>query len=219
MKIFLDTADRKAIATWAKTGIIDGITTNPTHLSKEGGNPKEVVKEICKMLPDKDISVEVTETEPKAVYEQAREIAKIASNVVVKIPCHADYYAIINQLVADGIKINATLVFTLVQSLFMSKLGVRYISPFVGRWDDIDVEGSDLIMEIRHMLDQYAYDTQLLAASLRGVRHVHMAILSGADVATLPITVLEKAMSHPLTDRGMEKFLSDWQKLGIKQFP
>lgn len=219
MKIFLDTADRKAIETWAKTGIVDGVTTNPTHLSKEGGNPTQVVKDICQILPDKDISVEITETDPKAVYEQAHKIAKIAPNVVVKIPCHANYYAIINQLVKEEIKINITLVFTLIQSLFMAKLGVRYISPFVGRWDDIDVEGSDLLIEVRHMLDQYQYDTQLLAASLRGVRHLHMAILSGADVATLPIDVLKKAIDHPLTDRGMEKFLADWKKLDIKKFP
>lgn len=219
MKLFLDTADRKAIEIWSKTGLINGVTTNPTHLSKEGGNPQQVVKEICQMLPQGDISVEVTEVEPKAVYEQARAIAKIANNVVVKVPCHMDYYATINQLVKDGIKVNITLVFTLVQSIFMAKLGVRYISPFIGRWDDIDVEGSELLFEVRSMLDQYNYQTQLLAASLRGVRHLHQAILAGADVATLPIDVLEKAMSHPLTDRGMAMFLADWQKLGIKQFP
>ena len=219
MKIFLDTANIEAIKTWNQTGIVDGITTNPTHLAKEGGDPKKVVLEICKLLPEKDISVEVTETEPEAVYKQAQQIAQLAKNIVVKIPCHQNYYAIIKKLVDEEIKINVTLVFTLAQSLFMSKLGVRYISPFVGRWDDIDVEGSDLLVEVRHMLDQYGYDTQLLAASLRGVRHLHMAILSGANVATLPITVLEKAIAHPLTDQGMEKFNSDWQKLGISQFP
>jgi transaldolase len=219
MKLFLDTADRKAIEKWSKTGIIDGVTTNPSHLSKEGSNPQQVVKDICQMLPHGDISVEITETTQKSVYEQAHAIAKIATNVVVKIPCHVDYYEIINQLVKDGIKINVTLVFTLIQSTFMAKLGVKYISPFVGRWDDIDVEGGELLFEIRSMFDRYNYQTELLAASLRGVRHLHTAILAGADAVTLPIDVLEKTMSHPLTNQGMDKFLTDWQKLGIKQFP
>lgn len=219
MKIFLDTADIKAIERFSPLGLIDGITTNPTHLAQNGGNPTEVIKKICRLLPHGDISVEVTEFEAKAVYQQAHALAKIAKNIVVKIPCHADYYAIINQLVKEGVNLNITLVFTLVQSTFMAKLGVKYISPFVGRWDDIDVEGSELLFEIRSMLDLYNYKTELLAASLRSVRHLHNAILAGADVATLPIDVLEKAMSHPLTNNGIAKFSSDWKKLGIKQFP
>lgn len=220
MKIFLDTADRKAIKKWVATGLVDGVTTNPSLLSKEGGDPKKVIEEICAMLPDGDISVEVTQTEPEAVYKQAQEIAAIAENIVVKIPCHADYYEVIKRLANEDVAINATLVFTLIQGLLMCKLGVRYISPFVGRWDDIDVEGIDLLYEMREMIDQYAFvKTELLAASLRHVRHFHKAISADADVATLPIDVLQKAMSHPLTDQGMEKFLADWQKLGIKKFP
>ena len=220
MKIFLDTADRRAIKKWAATGIIDGVTTNPSHLSKEGGDPKKVVEEICAMLPEGDISVEVTQTEPEAVYKQAREIAEIADNVVVKIPCHADYYEVIKRLVHEEIEINVTLVFTLIQALIMCKLDVQYISPFVGRWDDIDVDGMNVLYEMREMIDQYGFvETSLLAASLRHVRHLHEAILVGADAATVPVDVLEKVIAHPLTDQGMNKFLADWQKLGIKKFP
>ena len=219
MNIFLDTADREQIKKWVQAGIVDGITTNPTHLSKEGGDPKKVVKDICAMMKGKDVSVEVIESNPEAVYKQEKEIAKLANNIVVKVPCHADYYAVIKKLVDEEIKINVTLVFTLIQGLLMCKLGVRYISPFIGRWDDIDVDGIALLYEMRQMIDQYGYDTQLLAASLRHVRHVHQAILAGADVATLPIAVVEKITTHPLTDRGIEKFNADWQKLGIKSFP
>jgi transaldolase len=217
MKLFLDSADLKAIKKYAF--LIDGVTTNPSHLSKEGGDPKKQVIAISKLLPGKDVSIEVTEKDPKAVYKQAKEIARLGKNVVVKVPCHADYYEIIAQLVKDGVALNITLVFTLVQSLYMCKLGVKYISPFIGRWDDIDVDGAELLYEIRQMVDEYQYDTQILAASLRGVRHLHEAIMAGADVATVPVSALEQSMKHVLTDQGIEKFDADWKKLGIKQFP
>ncbi len=221
MKIFLDTADRQGIKKWAKTGIINGVTTNPTHLAKEGGDPKQVVLDICQMLPNGDISVEVTEKEPEAVYKQAREIAALSKNVVVKVPCAIEYYEIIKRLVQeDDINVNVTLVFTLVQGLMMCKLGVLYISPFVGRLDDIDVDGVDVLFALRPMIDKFAYlETQVLAASLRTVRHVHEAIDACAHAATVPLAVLEKMVHHPLTERGMERFLVDWQKLGIKKFP
>lgn len=219
MKLFLDTADVAAIARFSKTGLLDGVTTNPTHLSNAGGNPGAQVREIAALLPRGDVSVEVTETEPNNVYEQAKKIAEIADNISVKIPCHADYYDIIHRLVSEGVKINVTLVFTLAQSLFMCKLGVRYISPFVGRLDDIEEDGVKLLYEIRAMIDFYGYETQLLAASLRHTRHFHDAILAGADVATLPIKLFEQVITHPLTDRGMEQFNADWQKLGVRQFP
>lgn len=217
MKIFLDTADVEKIKQYSF--LIDGVTTNPTHLSKQGGNPVEVVKTICSLLPGKDVSVEITEKKPFDVYKQAKEIAKLSKNVVVKIPCHADYYSTIEKLVQEGTQINVTLVFTLVQSLYMCKLGVKYISPFIGRWDDIDVRGADLLPEIRYMVDEYAYKTQILAASLRNVRHIHDAILAGADAATIPVDVFATSMKHILTDQGIEKFDDDWKKLGIKQFP
>lgn len=219
MKLFLDTANVTEIKKWADTGLIDGVTTNPTHLAKEGIDPKKRVLEICNVLPEGEISVEVTETDPKKVYKQAKAIAALADNILVKVPCHRDFYPIIAQLVDEGVQLNITLVFSLVQSLFMCKLGVSYISPFIGRWDDIDVEGKDLLHELREVIDDYTYETQVLAASIRGVRHLHEAILAGADAATVPLNVLEKASRHLLTDRGIEKFNADWAKLGVKKFP
>ncbi len=219
MKLFLDTADVQEIRAWASTGLVDGVTTNPTHLAKEGKDPKKRVLEICSLLPEGEVSVEVTEQKPEKVYDQAKEIAALAQNILVKIPCHRDYYPIIAKLVDEGVKLNITLVFSLVQSLFMCKLGVTYISPFIGRWDDIDVEGKDLLFEIRSMIDDYTFETQLLAASVRGVRHLHEAILAGADVATVPLSVLEKATKHSLTQEGIAKFNADWATLGVKKFP
>lgn len=219
MQLFLDTANSKEIKKWYETGLIDGITTNPTHLAKEGGNPKDKVVEICRMMPECPISVEVTEKEPEAVYKQAKEIAQLADNIVVKIPCHRDYYPVIHRLVEEEIPLNITLVFSLIQSLLMCKLGVHYISPFIGRLEDIDVNGIELIADIRAMIDEYAYTTELLAASIRSVDHVHEVIKAGADVATVPVEIMQKMTSHPLTDKGMAQFLADWQKLGITTFP
>jgi len=220
MKIFLDTANLDNIKYWDKKGIIDGITTNPTLLSKEGGNINKLLKEICSIVSYGDVSIETTETDPEKVYTQAKEIANMANNVIVKIPCHKNYYAIIKKLIKEDIKINVTLVFTLIQGLMMCKLGVQYISPFIGRWDDIDVNGIKTIQELRIMIDEYNFkNTQIIAASIRHLRHFHDAILLGADVATVPTSVIEKATNHPLTDQGIEKFLYDWKKLGIKQFP
>ncbi len=219
MKLFLDTAHLKDIATWHELGIIDGVTTNPTLLSKESGDIKKLIKDICALMKGYDISVEVTETEPNAVYKQAKEIASLADNVVVKIPCQRNFYAVINKLTQEDIAINVTLVFTLIQGMVMAKLGVRYISPFIGRWNDIDVDGRVILEEMRHMIDEYRYNTEILAASIRTVRDVHDVILAGADVATLPVSIMEKMTEHPLTDKGMQLFMADWQKLGIKQFP
>lgn len=219
MKIFLDTANLEGIKKWAMTGLIDGVTTNPTHLSKEGGNPKEQILAICAALPEGEISVEVTEQDPDAVYKQAKDIAALAENIVVKIPCHHNYYQVIRRLAHEEIPLNITLVFSLVQGLMMCKLGVRYISPFVGRLDDIDVDGIELLPEMREMVDEYGFDTGILAASLRGVRHMHEAILAGADAATISLPVFEKMIEHPLTDQGIKTFSADWAKLGVRQFP
>lgn len=219
MKIFLDTANLAGIEKWAKTGLIDGVTTNPSLLSKEEKNPRDHILAICKALPKGQISVEVTEQEPEALYKQARDIASLAENIVVKIPCHYAYYEVIKRLADDDIPLNITLVFTLVQGLMMCKLGVRYISPFVGRWDDIDVDGVQLLAEMRTMVDQYSFETDILAASLRGVRQVHEAILAGADAATIGLPVIEKMVEHPLTNEGIKIFNSDWAKLGAHRFP
>jgi transaldolase len=219
MKIFLDTAHVASIQKLAATGLIAGVTTNPTHLSNEDGSPLDVVKKICALLPHGAISVEVTEQKPEEVYRQAQKIAKIAPNVVVKIPCHLDYCELIHKLVQEGVKINITLVFTVLQGLMMAQLGVAYISPFVGRLDDNDVNGIQLVEDLRFVLDQYNLPTQLLAASLRSVRQVHEVAMAGADVATMKPEIFEQLLHHPLTDDGMELFESDWKKLEIKQFP
>lgn len=221
MKIFLDTANRSSIKQWAATGIIDGVTTNPTHLSKAGGDPLQVIKEICALLPEGDISVQVTEKDPEAVYQQAKNIAKIAPQVTVKIPCHRDYYPVIRRLAKEGVRINITLLFTLAQGLLVSKMGVRYISPFVGRLDDTNGDGAGmgLVDELCCMREKYKFTTQILVGSVRSVEHVQQAILLGADVVTLSADLLVQAATHPLTDKGMALFDADWAKLGVRQFP
>jgi transaldolase len=220
MKIFLDTASIKSIQKLLTTGLIDGVTTNPTHLSKEQGVPTEVVKQICTLLPNGEISVEVTEKDPESVYIQAKKIAALAKNIVVKIPCHPDYFEVIGRLVQESIPLNITLLFSTFQGLAMAKLGAKYVSPFVGRLDDIDVDGMQLVRDLRFVFDEYDYvATKVLAASIRSVQHVHEALLAGTDAITMSPEVFEKAINHPLTNAGMQKFDDDWQKLGIRQFP
>jgi len=219
MKLFLDTADLQAIKQWSKTGILDGVTTNPTLMSKAGGDPSEGVQEIARMMGAGDVSVEVTTTDPADVYQQAKRIAALADNIVVKIPCHTSYYAVIKQLVSEGVQINVTLVFSVMQGLAMNKLGAKYISPFIGRLDDINQDGIGLVQQLCMMRDQYAFKTQVLAASIRNREHLNQVILCAADVATVPVTLLEESLQHDLTDKGMERFLDDWAKLGVQQFP
>ena len=219
MKLFLDTADIQLIKNWAPTRLVDGVTTNPTHLSNAGGDPVEVVQKICALLPDGDISVEVTQKDPEAVYQQAKKIAALADNIVVKIPCHSDYYPVIAQLVKDDIRLNITLVFSVSQALCMAKLGVDYISPFIGRLDDIGQDGIGVLADICTMVAQYGFESQVLAASLRTVKKVEEAILVGADALTVPAAVLHEMATHTLTDAGIKQFAADWKKLGISEFP
>jgi transaldolase len=220
MKLFLDTANVAMIEQWAERGLIDGVTTNPTLLSKEKGDPVSIIRQICSIMKAGEVSVEVTERDPAKVLAQARQIAQIAKNVVVKIPCHPDYCTVIESLLKEGIKINVTLVFSLLQGLMMCKLGAQYISPFIGRLDEVDEDGVHLIGDLRQMIDEYVFlNTKIIAASIRHVRHLHEVVLLGSDVATVPPVVLEQAFLHPLTDRGMEQFLEDWKKLGIRKFP
>lgn len=219
MKLFLDTADIQLIKNWAPSGLIDGVTTNPTHLSKAGGDPIELIKKICEVLPHGDISVEVTQKDPEAVYQQARQIAAIADNVVVKIPCYADYYPVIARLIKDGIAVNITLVFSVSQALCMAKLGVDYISPFVGRLDDIGQDGMGVLADICTMVAQYGFESQVLAASVRTVAIAESALLVGADAITVPGAILHEMATHTLTDAGMKQFAVDWKKLGISEFP
>ncbi len=212
MKIFLDTANRDVIKKWMPTGIIDGITTNPSHLSKEGGDIQSVLKDICNMVPG-DVSIEVVEKTPDAVYKQAHEIAKFASNVVVKIPFAEIYLPVMKKLISENVRINVTLVFTTLQALLVSKLGVTYLSPFVGRWDEIGVPGTSLLNDIVNLKHTYDFKTEILAASLRTIPHWQEAALAGADIATVPPALLEAATKHPLTERGIEMFDNDWKKL------
>jgi len=215
MKLFLDSADRTLIKEWVHTGLIDGITTNPTLLSKQGSSTKQILEDICDMVTG-DVSIEVVEKEPEAVYEQAREIAAFASNVVVKIPFEKAYLPIIKKLVDQGIAVNITLVFSFLQALIVAKLGVTYISPFIGRWDDIDIHGIELIDELVGLKQTYGFTSQILAASIRSLTHWHDAAQAGADVITLPPALLEKAVHHPLTRHGIEKFDADWATLKKK---
>lgn len=222
MQIFLDTADIIAIERALKTGLINGITTNPTLLSKVLAGNKDIaqlLKKMCELMDPLDVSIEVTERDPKAVYEQAKKIAALAPNVVVKIPCAPEYLEIIDKLVQEEIALNITLVFSFLQGLLMSKLGVKYISPFIGRLDDIDSNGLELIEDLKTGLDNYGYETQILAASIRNIRQVHQVALLGADVVTMPVELFEKLLGHPLTESGMKQFDFDWKKLGITQFP
>jgi transaldolase len=219
MKLFLDTANVVDLRRWAVTGLIDGVTTNPTHLSEAGGKPLTVVKEICEILPEGEISVEVTEQDPQKLYEQAHQIANIAENVIVKVPCALQYYEVICKLVGDGIPLNITLVFSAAQALLMAKLGVTYISPFIGRLDDSGVDGLEVFATIREALDEYDFESELLAASIRSVDHFEQAAVIGADAVTVPLHILEHATHHPLTEKGIELFEADWKKLGITKFP
>ena len=217
MKIFLDSSNREMIKRYRV--ILDGITTNPSNLAVEKKNPTAHIKELCSLIPGKEMSVEVTEQKPQDVYRQAHQIASLSTSILVKIPCHFEYYEIIQRLVHEKIKLNITLVFTLEQALFMCKFGVHYISPFVGRLDDNGCDGISLLYEIRRMIDHYKFNTKLLAASLRTTQHVQAAINAGADAVTVPADVLQKLITNALTSEGMKKFKSDWDTLMVIQFP
>lgn len=215
MKIFLDTANRDIIKKWLHTGLIDGVTTNPTLLSKEGTNTKQVLIDICSMVSG-PVSIEVVEKDSDAVYKQAKEIASFAKNVVVKIPCLVEYFPVIHKLVKEGVKINATLVFTEVQALALAKLGVTFISPFIGRWDDIGKDGVTFVENIMEIKRHYEFSAEILAASIRTVNQWKRVAMVGVDIITLPPAVIEMGIKHPLTDRGVALFDSDWSKLGKK---
>jgi transaldolase len=215
MKIFLDTANREVIKKWLPTGLIDGVTTNPSLLSKEGSSPRQVLLDICAMVPG-PVSIEVVDKDPNNVYKQAMEIAAFAKNVVVKIPCLQEYLPIMNMLIKAGVKINATLVFSTIQMILMAKIGATFISPFVGRWDDIGEEGVILLDEMVEIKRNYEFTAEILAASVRSVYHWRRAAIAGVDIVTLPPGVIEQGIKHPLTDRGVELFDNDWKKLGRK---
>jgi len=219
VKFFLDTSDIPCLEHWQKTGMIQGVTTNPSNLSKVGGNPTTTIQAIIKLFQNKDVSVQVTETDPKKVYEQALEIHDLGPNVVVKIPCVTDYCTIIENLVSRNIKINVTLIFSPLQALVMANLGVTYVSPFIGRLEDDNQNGIDLIKKISHIFSTHTYKTEILAASLRTVNHIQDSILAGADVVTIPPLLCEEMMEHHLTKQGLAQFFVDWKKLNTEIFP
>lgn len=217
MKFFLDTANLAEIRWAAQAGLIDGVTTNPTLLSKDASDlePNDVLKEICSLV-DGPVSAEVVAVDGEGMYEQGRKLARIDDNIVVKIPMLEDGMVAVRRLRAEGININVTLCFSSVQCLIAAKAGATYVSPFLGRLDDIGHDGMDVIRETRQMFDNYSIETELLAASIRHPRHVAEAALIGADIATMPTATLKRLLLHPLTDRGLDQFLNDWSKLVAK---
>ena len=215
MKFFLDTANIKEIREGQAMGVLDGVTTNPSLAAKEGRPFKELIMEICDTV-DGPISVEVTATDLDGMLEQGRNYAKWHRNVVVKLPTTIDGVKGLKTLTGEGIKVNMTLCFSATQALIVAKAGATYVSPFVGRLDDISTNGMTTVREIVQIYNNYGFKTQVLAASLRHPMHVVEAALAGAHVGTMPFKVLEMLFHHPLTDIGLEKFSKDWEKANLK---
>jgi transaldolase len=212
MKFFIDTANVKEIREAASLGILDGVTTNPSLIAKEGREFHEVLREIVSIV-NGPISAEVTSTNKEEMLDQGRELARIHPNIVIKVPLTIEGLQCCKIFRSEGIKVNVTLCFSPSQALMAAKAGASYVSPFVGRLDDISHEGMELIRQIRVIYDNYDYDTEILAASIRHPQHVVEAALAGADVSTIPSKVVHQLIKHPLTDIGQEKFLADWKKL------
>ncbi|MEO0398755.1 MAG: fructose-6-phosphate aldolase [Pseudomonadota bacterium] len=213
MKFFADTADVDALKSLLPTGLIDGVTTNPSLILKSGRDIREVTKEICDLVPG-PVSAEVTAVETDAMVAEGRTLAEIAENVVVKLPLTMPGVAACHALSQDGIKTNVTLCFSANQALLAAKAGATFISPFIGRLDDAGQEGMELIRDIRMIYDNYDFRTEILAASIRSPMHVKDAAIAGADVATMPPSVIHALAKHPLTDKGLDAFLADWAKTG-----
>lgn len=213
MKFFVDTADTAEIKELASTGLLDGVTTNPSLIAKSGRQFKEVIAEICE-ITDGDVSAEVAATDFATMIKEAHELKKIADNVVIKLPLTFDGLKACKQLTDEGTKTNVTLCFSANQALLAAKAGATYISPFIGRLDDIHLDGLELIREIRVIYDNYDFNTEILAASIRTANHVRDCAIIGADVATVPPATLKALVKHPLTDKGLEAFLADWAKTG-----
>ena len=216
MKFFVDTADLAEIKDLAATGLLDGVTTNPSLVAKAGRDFKELIKEICAVV-DGPVSAEVAAVDYDGMLKEGRILAKIAKNVAVKVPLTWDGLKACKSLTGEGTMVNVTLCFSANQALLAAKAGATFVSPFVGRLDDIGLDGMELIQEIRAIYDNYPdLSTEILAASIRTVNHVKQAALIGADVATAPAGIIKALVKHPLTDRGLEQFLADWKKSGQK---
>ena len=214
MKFFVDTADTTEIQELADTGLLDGVTTNPSLIAKTGRDFKQTIGEICEIVPG-PVSAEVTAMDAEGMVTEGRELAKIAQNVTVKVPLTLPGLKACKTLTSEGTMVNVTLCFSANQALLAAKAGATFVSPFIGRLDDIGLDGMDLIREIRVIYDNYDdLETDILAASIRTVGHVKDAALIGADVATVPPATLKALVKHPLTDKGLEAFLADWKKTG-----
>jgi transaldolase len=216
MKFFLDTANIEEIRKAADLGIIDGVTTNPSLMAKEGRDPVEVLREICSVV-DGPVSAEVVATAAADMISEAKELAGIHRNIVVKIPMIEEGLKAVRKLASLGIKTNVTLVFSAPQALLAAKAGASFVSPFVGRLDDISHPGMELVGEIMDIYGNYSFETEVIVASIRNPLHVVEAARMGADIATIPYSVIAQLMKHPLTDIGLEKFLKDWEKLPKRQ--
>jgi transaldolase len=213
MRLFLDTASIDEIREINRWGVLSGVTTNPTLVAKEAEDPDLVWKQILEELPDGDISLETTEREAGPMYDEGVRLAQKATNAVVKVPMTPDGLTAGKRLVGDGIRVNVTLVFSPAQAILAAEIGAYFVSPFLGRIDDVASDGMHALRQICEIYDVQGYETQVLAASLRHPMHVVQAGLAGADVATLPYEVFTKLVKHPLTDLGLERFLADWHSL------
>ena len=215
MKFFVDTADTAEIRDLAETGLLDGVTTNPSLINKSGRNFLEVVKEICDIVPG-PVSAEVVALDHTEMMREAEILRKIADNITVKVPLTIDGLKTCKALTSEGTMVNVTLCFTANQALLAAKAGATFISPFVGRHDDIGIDGMQIISEIRTIYDNYEFATEILVASVRHPVHVLQSAMIGADVMTAPPAVIRQLFKHPLTDKGLEGFLADWEKTGQK---
>ncbi|NAZ23422.1 MAG: fructose-6-phosphate aldolase [Thermocrinis sp.] len=217
MQFFLDTGNVDEIKQALEWGILDGVTTNPTLIAKTGRPFMEVVKEILQLV-DGPVSLETVSRDAKGMVEEGRKLAELGDNVVVKIPMTPEGMIAVQELESEGIPTNVTLVFSPTQALIAAKAGATFVSPFVGRLDDISSEGMKLIRDIKTIFDNYDFDTQIIVASVRHPMHVLEAALIGADICTMPFEVMKKLFQHPLTDKGIELFLKDWEKVPGKPF-
>jgi transaldolase len=213
MKFFIDTANIDEIQKAKDMGVLDGVTTNPSLVSKEKRNFRDLITQICRIV-DGPVNAEVVSTDEKGILSEARDLAKIAPNIVVKVPLIAEGLKAVKVLSGEGIKTNVTLCFSPIQALLAAKVGAAYVSPFVGRLDDIGQKGMEMVEQIVAIYTNYGYDTEVIVASVRNPIHVLDAALMGADIVTVPFPVMERFVAHPLTDIGLEKFLADWKKMG-----
>jgi transaldolase len=211
MKFFIDTANIEEIKDANSMGMVDGVTTNPSLIAKEGGNFEKIIKEICQIV-EGPVSAEVISIDVDGMVKEARSLSKISKNIVVKIPMTINGIKATRILSGEGIKTNVTLVFSPLQALMAAKVGATYVSPFIGRLDDLAQDGLVLIEQLVEIYDNYAFDTEIIVASVRNPLHILESAMMGADIATIPYNVLSKLASHPMTDKGLETFLRDWEK-------